>query len=322
MQSAIDHPVMALPPLIPRNVLFGNPERARPQLSPDGQHLAHIAPDNNNVLQVWLHQVGQDAPAHQLTQDKKRGIRSYFWAYDGNHLIYLQDADGDENFHCYAVNIHTSRVRDLTAFQGVKAQPIDLNPDFPDQFLVGLNLNNPQNFDVYRVNLKNGAVEFDTQNPGNIVSWTTDTQFQIRVGIAATPDGGSDLLYRPTPEADWETLRHWGADDEGYAASFSADGNTLYIVGSHDANAQRLIALNLATREEMVIAEDAQYDVGGIVTHPTRHTLQAVAFYKDKLEWQILDPSIAADFEALAQVRSGEFGITSRTLADDRWLVS
>lgn len=322
MQTMTDSPTIAqLPPLIPREILFGNPERARPQLSPDGNYLAYIAPDDKNVLQVWLRTVGK-TDDQQLTADKKRGIRTYFWTYDGDHLIYMQDADGDENFHCYSVNIHTNIVRDLTPFQGVKAEPIELDPDHPDQFLVGMNLNDPQVFDVYRVTLKTGAVEFDTQNPGNIISWLADPQFQIRVAVAATPDGGSDLLYRKTIEQPWEVLRHWGADDEGYPASFSADSKTLYIVGSHDVNAQRLLALDLETRQETVIAADDQYDVGGVVIHPTQRTLQAVAFYRDKLNWQILDNSIAADFEAISQVRPGEFGIGSRTLADDRWLVA
>lgn len=310
-----------LPPLIPREILFGNPERARPQLSPDGKYLALIAPDENNVLQVWLRTVGE-TEERKLTADKKRGIRMYFWTYDGEHLIYMQDADGDENFHCYSVNIHTNIVRDLTPFQGVKAEPIDLDPDHPDEMLVGMNLNDPQIFDVFRVNLKTGAVEFDTANPGNIVSWMADPQFQIRVAVAATPDGGSDLLYRATPDQDWELLRHWGPEDEGYPSSFSKDGETLYIVGSHDANAQRLLALDLATRQETVIAEDPQYDIGGVITHPTDYRLQAVAFYRDKLNWQILDDRIAADFETISQFRPGEFGIGSRTLADDRWLVA
>ncbi|MGF1495543.1 MAG: S9 family peptidase [Elainellaceae cyanobacterium] len=310
-----------LPPLIPREVLFGNPERARPQLSPDGRYLAYLAPDDQNVLQVWLRTVGQtdDRP---LTQDKKRGIRAYFWTYDGVQLIYMQDSDGDENFHCYAVHVESNQVRDLTPFQGVKAQPVDLDPSFPDEVLMGLNLNNPQAFDVYRINLKTGAVEFETPNPGNIVSWTADPQFQIRVAIAATPDGGSDLLYRDSKEVDWQVLRHWSAEDEGYAVSFSEDGRTLYLVGNHDANASRLLALNLETREETVIAADEQYDVGGILIHPTNRTLQAVSFYRDRQEWLILDDSIRADFEAIAQVRSGEVAIVSRDLADTTWLVA
>ncbi len=310
-----------LPPLIPRETLFGNPERTRPQLSPDGKYLAYIAPDEKNVLQVWLRTVGQEDD-RKLTDDQKRGIRMYFWTYNADQLIYLQDSDGDENFHLYLVNIQSNIVRDLTPFQGVKAQVVEIDPELPDKVLVGLNLNNQQKFDVYRIDLNNGAVEFDSDNPGNIISWTADAKFQIRAATAATPDGGYELLFRETLDAPWETLRHWGPDEQGGAVGFSADNQTLYVIGSHDANAQRLLAFDLATREETVMAEDEQYDVGGILTHPTTRVIQAVSFDKDKVEWQILDESIAADFEAIAQVRDGEFGVTSRDLADKNWLVA
>lgn len=316
MQS---HPT--LPPLIPREILFGNPQRSSPQISRDGKYLAYIAPDDKNVLQVWLRTLGQEDD-RKLTDDKKRGIRAYFWTYNPEQLIYLQDSDGDENFHLYSVNIHSNIVRDLTPFQGVKAQVIDLDPDFPDEILVALNLNTPEKFDVYRINLNNGAVEFDTDNPGNIVDWTANAQFQILAALAASPDGGYDLLYRETRDRPWELLRHWEADDEGGAVSFSSDGKTLYVIGSHDANTQRLIALDLATRQETVIAQDEQYDVGGIETHPTLRHIQAVSFYKDKVHWQILDESITEDFEALAKVRRGEFAIGSRDLADENWIVA
>lgn len=308
-------------PLIPRETLFGNPEKSSPRLSPDGKYLAYLAPDENNVMQVWLQTVGQEDD-RKLTDDKKRGIRAYFWTYTPDQLIYLQDSDGDENFHLYSVNITTGIVRDLTPFQGVKAQPIDFDPEFPNVALVGLNLNNPQIFDVYRLNLTNGAVEFDTPNPGNIVSWTADAKFQIRAAIAATADGGSDLLYRDSTADDWQILRHWGPDDQGAALSFSADNQTLYMIGSHDANAQRLIALDLATKAETVLAEDEQYDVGGILMHPTNRTIQAVSFYKARVEWRVLDQSIAPDLEAISQVREGQYGISSRTLEDDTWLIS
>ncbi len=322
MQSAtIEQPATQLPPLIPREILFGNPERTSPQLSPDGKYLAYIAPDEKNVLQMWLRTVGQQDD-RQLTDDKKRGVRIYFWTFDGEQLIYLQDSDGDENWHLYSVNINSNIVRDLTPFQGIQAQPVALDPNFPDQILVGLNLQDLSKHDVYRINLKNGAVEFDTENPGNIVVWTTDAQFQVRAAIATTPDGGYDLLYRESTDLAWENLRHWGADDEGYAVSFSADNKILYIVGSHDANAQRLLALDLATRQESAIAADPEYDIDGIVVHPVSRVIQAVSFYRDKQEWQILDSSIAADFEAIAQVRQGEFGISSRDLADKNWLVA
>lgn len=308
-------------PLIPRETLFGNPERSSPKLSRDAEYIAYIAPDAHNVLQVWLQKIGE-TEVEKLTQDPKRGIRFYFWTYQAEKLIYIQDADGDENFHLYQVDVKTKQVRDLTPFQGVKAQIIDLDYAFPDEILVALNLNNPQVFDVYRINLNNGAVELDTENPGNIVSWTADSNFQIRGATAATADGGSELLYRETTTSPWQSLRVWGPDDQGGIVSFSKDNQTLYIIGSHDANAERLIALDLKTKAETVIAADDQYDVSSVIIHPTERHLQGVSFYKDKEEWQILDPNIKGDFEALAKVRTGEFDIGSRDLADENWLVS
>ncbi|ERN40540.1 dipeptidyl aminopeptidase/acylaminoacyl-peptidase [Rubidibacter lacunae KORDI 51-2] len=308
-----------LPPLIPREVLFGNPTRTSPRLSPNGQNLAYIAPDDSDVLQVWLQSSDGD---RQLTQDKKRGIRMFFWTYEPGQLVYLQDSDGDENFHLYLVDIDTSMVRDLTPFQGVKAQFIDSDRDHPNALLVGLNLKNSQTFDVYRIDLKSGAVEFVAANPGNIVSWEADANFEIRAAAAATSDGGSELLYRASADADWETLRRWGPDDEGGPSHFSKDGKTLYIIGNHDANAQRLIALDLDNRTETVLAEDPQYDLSGILLHPQTRELQAVSFYEDKVRWQVFDADVAEDLEAIAQIRNGEFAIASRTDDDTVWLVA
>ena len=310
-----------LPPLIEREILFGNPEKTSPRLSPDGKYLAYIAPDENNVLQVQLRTVGQ-ADDRQLTADKKRGIRIFFWTYSGEELIYLQDADGDENWHLFSVNIHSNQVRDLTPFQGVQAQPIAFDRNFPNEILVGMNIRDRSKHDVYRINLKNGAVEFDTDNPGNIVGWTADAQFQVRAATATTADGGSELVFRETADKSWESLRSWGPDEEGGAVMFSENGKILYIMGNHDANAERLIALDLETKQETDLASDPEYDVGGIVVHPTKREIQAVSFYKDKQEWQILDQSIAEDFEAIGKFRPGEFSITSRNLADTTWLVA
>ncbi|MCL2928294.1 MAG: S9 family peptidase [Trichodesmium sp. MAG_R01] len=310
-----------LTPLIPREILFGNPERTKPKISPDGKYLAYIAPDDKNVLQVWVQTIGKQDD-RQVTAEQKRGIRMYLWTYKPDQLIYLQDAGGDENFHLYQANIQSNIVRDLTPFQGVKAQIVNLDHCFPDQILVGMNLKNPQSFDVYRIDLNNGAVEFDTQNPGNIVGWTADAQFQVRAAIASTEDRGSNLFYRETTEKPWETLRHWGPDEQGGPVLFSDDGNILYISGNHDANAQRLLALDLRDGKEKVIAEDSQYDISGIITHPTTRTIQAVGFYKDQLEWQVLDDSITADFEFLKAAHKGEFRIVDRTLQDLNWLVA
>src|SRR5689334_19115838 len=83
-----------LQPSIPCRALFGVPVKSSPQISPDGKHLAYLAPDEKNVLQVWVQTLGKD-DARPVTADKKRGIISYSWTYAPDTLLYTQDNDGD-----------------------------------------------------------------------------------------------------------------------------------------------------------------------------------------------------------------------------------
>jgi len=158
--------------LIPLAVLFGNPERVSPRLSPDGTRLAWIAP-HDGVLNVWLAPIspgsGVDwAAARVVTDDADRGIRQFAWAHDGRHLLYLQDTGGDENWRLHDVDIQTMERRDLTPFEGVQTQLIASERAFPDEILIGLNKDNPQLHDVYRVDLRTGELTLELANPGLI----------------------------------------------------------------------------------------------------------------------------------------------------------
>jgi hypothetical protein len=113
--------------LIPRKVLFGNPERISPHISPDGTRLAWIAPDSG-VLNVWVAPIGADGvgwdAAQVVTDDRDRGIRAFAWARDNRHLLYVQDTGGDENWRLYDVDMQTLVRRDLTPFDGIQARII------------------------------------------------------------------------------------------------------------------------------------------------------------------------------------------------------
>src|SRR5262249_41025093 len=156
-------------------------------------------------------------------------------------------------------------------------------------------LKDKSKFDMYRLNLKTGKTDVDTENPGTVVNWVADSDFKVRAATRATPDGGYDLLYREAPGQEWKTLRHWTSEEEGAALGFSGNNKSLYIEGNHNANALRLLALDPSSGSEKVLAEDPHYDVGGALIHPTRRNIQAVAFNRDLVEWKVLDPSIGAD---------------------------
>jgi len=311
-----------LPPLIPRETLFGNPVKTEAQISPNGKMLAYLAPDEKGVMNVWVRTLGQE-DNKVVTADKKRGIRGYEWQQDSEHILYMQDFDGDENWHVYQTNLKSKNTRDLTPFQGVAAQGFSTDPNFADQILVPLNIRDRRLHDMYRINLKNGAVEMDTENPGDVAGFTQDNQFRVRVAQVFLPDGGTEIRVRDNEKSPWRTFLKWGPDESfGGVAGFTPDNRGIYLISSVDANAARLLEVELATGKQAVVAEDKQYDVNGILTHPTKHTLEAVEFVRDKSEWTLIDKSLQADFDAIRKVHAGQVYIVSRDLADKIWIVS
>ncbi|HKF39133.1 MAG TPA: S9 family peptidase [Ktedonobacteraceae bacterium] len=307
--------------LIPRKILFGNPVKANPQISPDGTMMAYLAPVNN-VLNVWVGSAGSN-DYQPVTRDEDRGVRFYFWAADNKHILYLQDAGGNENWRLYATKLDTRETRDLTPFENVQAQVIERNKHFPNELLVGLNKDNPQVHNVYHLDLTSGELAMVAQNPGNIIGWVADANFKVRGALAAMPEGGSELLVRADEQGDWKTLLTWNADDMLTSAplSFSLDGQFLYIADSRKVNASRLVKMNIATGDTTVIAADPQFDVGRVMIHPDTYEIQAVAFNKDRVEWTVLDETIRLDFDNIRAIHRGDFAVTSRDDADTSWVV-
>ena len=308
--------------LIPREVLFGNPDKTSPEISPDGTKMAYLAPVNN-VLNVWVGTVGGD-DYQPVTKDEDRGVRFYFWAQDNKHIMYIQDVGGNENWRLYATNLETRETRDLTPFEDVQVHIIDRDKHFPNELLIGLNKENPQVHDVYHLDLTSGELTLIAKNPGNIASWVTDAHFKVRGAVIALPDGGTELLVRDDEHAEWRNLVSWDADDSltSGPVGFTLDGQSVYLQDSRNVNAGRLVKMNIASGDITVIAEDPQYDVGEVMIHPDTHVVQAVAFNKDRNEWLVLDESINKDFEAIRDIHRGDFFVTNRDNADATWIVA
>ncbi|HJW93615.1 MAG TPA: S9 family peptidase [Thermoanaerobaculia bacterium] len=308
-----------LPPLIPRETLFGNPERVSPRLSPDGKHLAWIAPDKKNVLQVWVKTIGKDDDK-VITADKKRGIRQYFWTEDNNHIVYAQDNDGDENFHLYGVDLDSGTVRDYTPFLGTRATPVASEPSHPDEMLVSINARDRRVFDVYRLNLSTGALVLDTKNPGDILGWIADKDLHVRGGQAVTPDGGTDIrLY---DNGEWKSWLKAAAEDNVGVLDFTPDGKALLLESSLGRDTAAVVARNLADNSEKVVASSPEVDVESVSFNPVTHVLEAVEFAPGRASWTIIDPSVKADYDAIGKLYDGDFAVVNRDRADKTWLVA
>lgn len=310
-----------LPPLIPRDVLFGNPERTGPQISPDGKRLAWIAPNDKNVLQVWVKTIGgNDDKA--VTADKKRGIRQYRWAESSRTILYLQDNDGDENFHIYGADLDSGNVRDYTAFQGVRAEILATNPSFPEEVVVAMNVRDRRLMDVYRLNLTTGSLTEDTKNPGDVGGWDVDPDFFVRGAEVTLPDGGTEIRVRDNMRSPWKSWLKAAAEDEVSFLDFTADGKGAFLESSIGADTSRVVQKDFSTGEEKVLASSEECDAGVVEIQPHTHVLEAVSFAPGRSTWTVIDPSVKDDFERIGKLAYGDFSVLSRDQKDATWLLA
>jgi dipeptidyl aminopeptidase/acylaminoacyl peptidase len=308
-------------PLIPRKAFFGNPEKARARLSPDGKRLAFVAPVEG-VLNVWVSPDDDPAKAKPVTFDKHRGVVNYTWAFTSKHILYTQDKNGDEDDHVYCIHLDSGEIKDLTPFPKIAAEIDSVSERFPEEILVGINNRDPRFHDLYRINLVSGERKLLQENPG-VAGFMADDDYRVRFAVNITPDAGKELL-KPAPGGKWEPFIKIGPLDSMTTnfAGFDKTGDKLYLFDSRERNTAALEYIDLKTDKEQMIAEDARADISGILAHPTEKTVQAVSFTYARTEWKVLDKALQPDFDYLKTVAGGEIQITGRTLDDKRWTVA
>lgn len=308
-------------PLIPRRLLFGNPDKASPQISPDGSQLGFLAPVNG-VLNVWVSPADDPAAAAPVTRDAGRGVRLFGWTYRSDQIVYLQDSGGDENWHIYGVNLSTGEIRDLTPLEGVQAQIQRDSHKHPDRILVGLNDRDPQLHDLYLIDLDTGDRELVQHNEG--FAWfVADDEFNVRFAARLTGDGGSEYLRR-SADGEWEHAFTISMEDAVTTSplEFDKSGDALYMEDSRGRDTAVLKSIHLESGVETVLASHERADVSGTMFHPTEKTVQAVSFNYDRKSWQVLDETVAADLDFLKTVSPGDIEVVSRTLDDSCWIVA
>ncbi len=307
-------------PLIPRKILFGNPDKASVQLSPDGTYLAYLAP-RDGVLNIWVAPRDNLDAVQPVTHDTGRGIYFYQWAYTNRHILYKQDENGDENWRLYSVDLTTGEAKDLTPFKGIQTQLKAISPLFPEEIIIGLNRRNPQWHDLYRVNLSNGDMTLLEQNE-NYADFVIDDYYRVLIAFQRRPDGSMEA-FKQADKSGWETWDAIPSEDTltTYPVGVDKTSNIIFMKDSRGRNSSALVAHSLTIQQTTLLAEDPQVDVQNVICHPTEKHVQAVSFVYERKRWQIIDQSIDFDLTYLRTVTDGEMEIVSRTFDDKFWLV-
>ncbi|MAF41863.1 MAG: peptidase S9 [Cyanobium sp. ARS6] len=327
--------VGASPPLIPRQVLFGNPEIIGVSLSPDGRRISYLAPDQG-VLNLWVQDLDGDAPARVITDQRDRPQRSAFWTADGRYLISSRDGDGDENPVLVRIDPATGEKRDLTPENKVKAFLVGVDREAPSELVVGLNDRDPRYHDLYVINVDSGdrSLLYRSTDDGSQVNvdWL-DGAWHPVLRSNILPDGGSSFELRLPGDTSWRQFLQLGFEDtisDSGPSGFTRDGRWLYGQLSTGEDLPRLVRWS---REQLE-------SCGTDCTPEVLHRSSAGAFAVDLSDLDtgvplvlkevdlrsrrvVLDASVQADIDRLEQLAgSNEFSVVDRDLDNRRWLIA
>jgi len=250
---------------IPLEDFFKNSLYRSFRISPDGKKIAVLMPykDRMNIF-VRDREAKADEQWKRLTSVTDRDIRNLFWK--GNeHILYMRDFGGDENFHVFSTNIETAKARDLTPFKNTRVGVLDtLDGISSHEIMISMNKRDKKVFDVYRLNIDNGNLKLIEKNTGNITDWVLDHKGQIRYAIST--DGVNNTLhYRKSNKGKFKPLRTFNFKETFSPIFFDEKNENVYVISNIGRNTTAAVLVNPETLKEIkVVYENENYDLNNL----------------------------------------------------------
>jgi len=315
-------------PLIDRELLFGDPDLAHSQLSPDGRFVALLRP-YHGVCNIWVKRTEDPFDlARPITANTTRPISEYGWSRDGRFVLFVQDQDGDENQNLYAVDPavppaaggHVPAARNLTALKNVRVVLYAMPRADPDTVYVGLNNRDAAWHDLYKVSLSTGQCLLLRENTERISSWVFDQAGELRLAVRSHTNGDTELLR---VDADgFTSIYRCMVFESCRPVRVHKDGRRVYVVTNRGTgvNLTRLTLVDLQSGEEILVESDPQnsVDLATAIFTATTDELLATIYVDERprVHWQ--DAAWAAEHAVLQQQLPGrQLNFLSAT-ADER----
>jgi dipeptidyl aminopeptidase/acylaminoacyl peptidase len=304
---------------IPMRDFFRHPQRAYYRISGDGRTLSFMQPWERR-MNIYVQPLGSNAEPVRLTSEKDRDIPNYFWK-GADRIVYTKDFGGDENDHIVVVDRSGGEPKDMTPFEGVKAQIVDPLVEFPERMLIGLNKRVKEVFDVYDLDLASGKLTLVAENPGNITAWGADHAGRLRYAIE-TDGVDQTYLYREEGNGAFKPVLKTTFRDQFQPQVFTADNRRLYVASNLGRDKVAVVLVDPATakEEEVVYARD-DVDIADVVWSKARKRVAYADYQTWKNERHYLDDDARKLFGRLEQKLVGYEVIVQSTTDDEQRMI-
>jgi len=300
--------------MIPLEDFFRKPDRVGLHLSPDGSHLAWMAPWERRLNVFVLNLANQEET--RVTSATERDIAGFAWVSD-QRLLYVQDTGGDENHRLFAVGRDGSNPLDLTPYENVKCGIVDDLEEIDDQILFQMNRRDPERFDVYRLDTSTGETTLVAENPGTIQGWITDHDGLLR--LATTTDGvHTSILYRPNESDPWRTVATYDFKENATPLHFLYDRNAIWVASNVGRDKTAIFEYDLATgKEGRLVYEHPEVDVHHLLLSRHRKKLTGVVYETDRCGYRFFDEERARLQEYLDEQLPGYVNTVTSSSRDE-----
>lgn len=254
---------------------FERPKASSFQLSPEGKYMSYMERDAAAKNHVYVKDI-ESGNVTRVIEEQDELIRGYAWINE-QRLVYLMDIGGDENYHLFGVDIDGANNTELTPFKEVQVQVLDIMKEDKDHMIIGMNKNNPQVFEPFKINVNTGELTqlYENPDPANpIMGYTFDKYGKLR-SFSKLKDGLTSELYYQTDGDEFELILSTEWKDSFSIVDFNYTSNNkheAYVISNLETDRAQIFLYDL--KENKAIKEvfsHPDYDAGGMATSRNRN---------------------------------------------------
>ena len=320
------------PPIIDRQLFFGEVQIAGAQISPDGQYLSFLKP-YKGTRNIWVKKVSEPfSAAKPVSAEATRPIRTYFWSKDSKYLLYSQDAGGDENFNVYAIDpklpadpkTGVPPTRALTNLKGVRTEIFAAPKSKPDILYIGLNDRDASWHDLYELHLSTGEKKLLRKNTEQIAGWDFDNNGDLRIAERTNKAGDTEILR---VDADgFKQIYSCSVLENCGVSGFDSTNKQVYLVTNKGSlNLSQLESMDPTSGSTTKLESDPEnrVDLENVQTSDVDYRILYTEYEDDRTRVYFKDKDFEKDYHWLqSQLPGKELRMGSRSKDENIWIVT
>ncbi|TVR77478.1 MAG: S9 family peptidase [Saprospirales bacterium] len=319
------------PPLLDRNVFFGDPAISSARLSPNGRYLAFLRPFEG-TRNIWIKPTESSFDeARPLTTQQVRPVSSFFWSRDNKFVLFILDNGGDENFNIYALEPEFAyedsvpQAKNLTNLKGVRVLIYHICRNEPDKLFIGINDRDPAWHDLYKLNISTGKLTLIRENNERFINWIFDWDDQIRLAVKNTEAGNGELWS--LEEEKPKLMLEWSVLDSVNPLFFDKDNQSLFLTSNKGENIDlsALFLMHIPGGGIDLVERDPEnkVDFGGISVSEISKEIISTSYTDDRTRRYFKKEEYERMYESISsKYPEHEVSFYSPTLDENLWLVN